>query len=246
MRREEMNEYIAPVGMNRVSIPESWLFICDICSSSSKSDTARNPRMITSACSSGPPRRRASTSRPPRRWRSARPTRGSSARASSGENTGSVFSALRSTATMTRSKRRCARSTISRCPLWNGSNDPGKIAVVTAREHGPVVEPCRHGQQRSAVSVRPMQLEVRRKTSIGRFDSSTRSGVEHREELLPRREAVRRVDEARGRSPPVMPRETAPRPSAPPRLRPSRAERVRWRRLASTTSATRRGRGRRR
>ena len=40
---------------------------------------------------------------------------------------------LRSAATTTSSKRRLARSTISRCPLWKGSNDPGKRPTFTSR-----------------------------------------------------------------------------------------------------------------
>ena len=42
-----------------------------------------------------------------------------------------LFCGLRSVATTTSSKRRPARSTTSRWPLWNGSNDPGKRATVT-------------------------------------------------------------------------------------------------------------------
>ena len=35
--------------MNNVSMPDNWRFICAICSSFSKSDTARRPRMIAVA-----------------------------------------------------------------------------------------------------------------------------------------------------------------------------------------------------
>ena len=38
-----MNEWVELVGMKSVSIPESWRFIWAICSSFSKSDTARRP-----------------------------------------------------------------------------------------------------------------------------------------------------------------------------------------------------------
>ena len=44
-----MNEWAELVGMNRVSTPESCLFIWAICSSFSKSDTARRPFTIALA-----------------------------------------------------------------------------------------------------------------------------------------------------------------------------------------------------
>ena len=44
-----MNEYVEPVGSITVSTPEICWFICAICSSFSKSETARKPFTITVA-----------------------------------------------------------------------------------------------------------------------------------------------------------------------------------------------------
>ena len=52
---------------------------------------------------------------------------------SSRSKSGRPFCGLRSAATTTSSKSRLARSTISRCPLWKGSKDPGKSPTFTSR-----------------------------------------------------------------------------------------------------------------
>ena len=87
-------------------------------------------------------------------------------------NRGSAFWGLRRAATTTSSKSRPARSTTSRWPLWNGSNEPGKRATFTrclgcgesaAAPVGPPSEgSADHGHERTAVAACPDDLPARR------------------------------------------------------------------------------------
>ncbi len=107
-------------------MPDSSRFIWAICSSLSKSPTARRPFTIAVA----PTSRATSTTRVDidttltvGRWASDSAT--ISSRAST-EKSGSAFCGFLSTATTTESNNLVARSTTSRCPLWNGSKDAGE------------------------------------------------------------------------------------------------------------------------
>ena len=132
-----MNEWAELVGMKTVSTPESCRFIWAICSSFSKSETARRPLTMAEAPTS---RATFTTSvltdsiRTPGRW----PSDSSSiSRRSSSVNSGAFFCGLRTTATTTSSKSRAALSTTSRWPLWKGSNEPGRRATLTRRAPAP-------------------------------------------------------------------------------------------------------------
>ena len=117
--------------MKMVSTPERWLFIWAICISVSKSDTARSPRTIAEA----PTSRATLTSRVDtetiRTDGRCATTSSSISWRSSRSNSAALFWGLRSAATTTSSKRRLARSTISRCPLWKGSKEPGNSPTFT-------------------------------------------------------------------------------------------------------------------
>ena len=130
---EATKDHSGLVGMKIVSTPERWLFIWAICISASKSDTARRPRTMAVA-----PTSRATltssvdteTMRTDGRWAT---TSSSISWRSSRSKSAVLFCGLRRAATTTSSKSRLARSTISRCPLWKGSNDPGKSPTFTSR-----------------------------------------------------------------------------------------------------------------
>ena len=100
-----------------------------ICSSASKSLTARSPRMMWPA----PISRQASTVRPANGRTSTRPAQSGSTSAtpetivSTRVATSSMgaFFGLTSTATTTRSKTSSERRSTSTCPNVIGSNDPG-------------------------------------------------------------------------------------------------------------------------
>ncbi len=91
-----------------------------------------------------------------------RATRCSISSRSSRLNSGSAFCGLRSVATTTSSKSRPARSTTSRWPLWNGSNEPGKRAMVTRclSDRRPD-RGTDHGHERTAVALVPDDLPAR-------------------------------------------------------------------------------------
>ena len=114
---EAMNEYLELVGMKMVSTPERWWFIWAICISVSKSETARSPRTMAEA----PTSRATLTSRVDtetmRTEGMCATTSSSMLLRSSRSKSAELFCGLRRAATTTSSKRRLARSTISRCPL---------------------------------------------------------------------------------------------------------------------------------
>ena len=112
-----MKEYSGLVGMKIVSTPERWLFIWAICISASKSDTARSPRTIAEAPTSRATLTSSVDTETIRTDGRCATTSSSMAWRSSRSKSGALFWGLRSAATTTSSKRRLARSTISRCPL---------------------------------------------------------------------------------------------------------------------------------
>src|ERR1700722_177549 len=127
-----MNEYFELVGRKMGSTPERWWFICAICISVSKSETARRPRTMADAPTSRATltkRVETETMRTDGMWAT---TSSSMLLRSSRSNSAELFCGLRSAATTTSSKSRLARSTISRCPLWKGSNEPGNSPTFTS------------------------------------------------------------------------------------------------------------------
>ena len=119
------------VGMKSVSMPDSCRFICAICNSFSKSDTARRPRMMAVAPMSRATLTTSSATATMRTLPRCASDSCSISSRSSRLNSGSAFCGLRRVATTTSSKSCPARSTTSTWPLWNGSNEPGKSATVT-------------------------------------------------------------------------------------------------------------------
>ena len=122
---EAMYELAEADGRNRVCTPDTARFVCACAISFSKSDMARSPLMMKSAPSS---LARSTTSF--ENWVMRTLSRWASDSAmiclrSSSEKRPSPFWGFRMAATMTWSKRYAAVSMISRCPLWNGSNEPG-------------------------------------------------------------------------------------------------------------------------
>src|SRR5262245_52186699 len=120
--------------MNTVStVWRSFRFISAIWNSYSKSETARSPRTMQSACS----RSTRSMVRPSNdviRMRSIPAVHSSiSSRRSFTVNSGSL-DGLATTATMSSSKIRRLRSMRSRCPLCMGSNIPGYTARLPTRD----------------------------------------------------------------------------------------------------------------
>ena len=130
---EATNEYFELVGMKMVSTPERWLFIWAICISVSKSETARSPRTMAEAPTSRATLTSSVDTETIRTDGRCATTSSSIAWRSSRSKSGAPFWGLRRAATTTSSKSRLARSTISRCPLWKGSNDPGKRPTFTSR-----------------------------------------------------------------------------------------------------------------
>src|SRR5579884_2315089 len=188
--------------MNKVSIPDSCRFICAICSSFSKSDTARKPLTMADA----PTSRATSTTNvvtATMRTLGRCTTASRSISSRSGRvNSGSAFCGLRRIATTTSSKSRPARSTTSRWPLWKGSNEPGMRATVTGclsgrrARNGPAlgtVGPSHDRDERTAVALVldhfPRWLDLYRSRGLEDGDRGAEMGQDGR----PLLEAVRRV-----------------------------------------------------